>query len=97
MAEVTLELAATSRAPLVAGASIQRQGASTGVWRLASGKPVFTAVRLGASSLDGQIQVLDGLKAGDEVVVFSQKTLTSDSRVQVVDSLVKSVVTGTAP
>jgi HlyD family secretion protein len=96
MAEVTLELPATARTPLVPSASIQRQGAVTGVWRLVSGKPVFTAVRLGASSLDGQIQVLDGLKAGDEVVVYSQKTLTGSSRVQVVDSLVKAAA-GAAP
>jgi HlyD family secretion protein len=96
MAEVTLELPSTSKAPLVSSASIQRQGATTGVWRLASGKPVFTPVRLGGSSLDGHVQALDGLKAGDEVVVYSQKALSGDSRVQVVDSLVKTVAAGTA-
>lgn len=90
MAEVTLELAATRKAALVPGASIVRQGATTGVWRLESGKPVFIPVRLGARSPEGQVQVLDGLKAGDEVVVYSQKMLSSDSRVQVVDTLVKA-------
>lgn len=97
MAEVTVELPATRRAALVPGASVQRQGATTGVWRLKSGKPVFTPVRLGASSLDGQVQVLDGLKAGDEVVVYSQKTLSGESRVQVVDSLVKAAASGAVP
>lgn len=90
MAEVTLQLPVTANAVLVPGASIQRQGASSGVWRLQSGKPVFTALRLGASSLDGQVQVLDGLKAGDEVLVYSQKTLTAGTRVEVVDSLAKA-------
>ena len=96
MAEVTLQLPATSKAVLVPGASIQRQGGATGVWRIASGKPVFTPLRLGASSLEGQVQVLEGLKAGDEVVVYSQKALTSESRLQVVDALVKPVA-GAAP
>jgi HlyD family secretion protein len=97
MAEVTLQLPATGKTPLVPGASIQRQGSSTGVWRIESGKPVFAPVRLGASSLDGQVQVLDGLKAGDEVVVYSQKPLSSDSRVQVVDALVKPGAAGAVP
>ena len=97
MAEVTLQLPATSKAVLVPGASIQRQGGATGVWRIASGKPVFTPLRLGASSLEGQVQVLEGLKAGDEVVVYSQKALSSESRLQVVDALVKPAGAGVAP
>lgn len=97
MAEVTLQLPATSKAVLVAGASIQRQGGATGVWRIASGKPVFAPLRLGASSLEGQVQVLEGLKVGDEVVVYSQKALSSESRLQVVDSLVKPAGAGVAP
>ena len=97
MAEVTLQLPATSKAVLVPSASIQRQGGATGVWRVEAGKPVFTPLRLGASSLGGQVQVLEGLKAGDEVVVYSQKALSSESRVQVVDSLVKPAGAGLAP
>ncbi len=97
MAEVTLDLPAISQSALAPGASIQRQGGATGVWRIEAGKPVFTPVRLGASSLEGQVQVLEGLKAGDEVVVYSQKALGSDSRVQVVDALVKPAAAGAAP
>ena len=97
MAEVTLQLPATSKAVLVPSASIQRQGGATGVWRIESGKPVFTTLRLGASSLEGQVQVLEGLKVGDEVVVYSQKALGSESRLQVVDALVKPPGAGVAP
>ena len=98
MAEVTLQLPPTARAPLVPNASILRQGSATGVWRMESGRPVFVKLRLGAASLDGQVQVLDGLKAGDEVVVYSQKALAAVSRVQVVESLVNhSPAAGAAP
>jgi HlyD family secretion protein len=90
LAEVTLQLPETPTSLLVPNASIQHRQGETGVWRLESGKPVFATVRLGAHSLDGQVQVLDGLKAGEEVVVYSQKALTDDSKVQVVEALVKN-------
>jgi len=44
-------------------------------------------VRLGQGSLDGQVQVLEGLKAGDEVVVYSEKELSASTRIKVVESL----------
>jgi HlyD family secretion protein len=47
-------------------------------------------VQLGTHSLDGQVQVLAGVNAGDEVVVYSQKALSAGVRVQVVDALVKA-------
>ena len=88
MAEVTLQLAPTKRSPVLPNAAIARQGAVGGVWRVESGHARFVPVRLGAASLDGQVQVLEGLKTGDEVVVYSEKALAPGSRVQVVDALV---------
>ena len=96
LAEVELQLPETASALLLPNASIQRQQGHTGVWRLTDGKPAFTPVRLGTSSLDGRVQVLDGLKAGDSVVVYSQKALTEGARVQVVDALVKGAADGKA-
>jgi HlyD family secretion protein len=43
------------------------------------------------------VQVLTGLQAGDQVVVYSQKALSADSRVKVVDALVKTAAQGSAP
>jgi HlyD family secretion protein len=97
LAEVTLPLPPSAPALLIPNASVQRAQGQTGVWRLQEGKPVFTAVTLGASSLDGQVQVLNGLQAGDHVVVYSQKALSADSRVKVVDALVKTTPPGSAP
>jgi len=94
LAEVELQLPETASTVLLPNASIQRLQGQTGVWRLSEGKPAFTPVRLGASSLDGRVQVLDGLKAGDSVVVYSQKALAEGARVQVVDALVKTAAGG---
>jgi len=87
VAEVTLALAPIENALLISNASIQRQGDAMGVWRLINSKPVFSKIRVGASSLDGDIVVLDGLQLSDQVVVHSQKALTENSRVRVVEAL----------
>ena len=90
MAEVTLHLPTTAPALLLPNAAIQRQSGQTGVWRLQNSKPVFAPVQLGVQSLDGQVQVLKGLTKDDQVVVYSQKALTSGARITVVDALIKS-------
>jgi len=87
VAEVTLTLSPVENALLIPNASIQRQGGNMGVWRLINGKPVFTKVRVGASSLDGDMVVLEGLQLNDQVVVHSQKALNENSRVSVVEAL----------
>jgi HlyD family secretion protein len=98
MAEATVHLPPTTKSLIIPAASIQRRGSSTGVWRMESGKPAFASVKVGASSLDGQVQIVDGLKADDEIVVYSQKPLTTGARLQVVDSIVKSAgSSGAAP
>lgn len=88
MAEATIQLPSMPQSLIVPAASIQRQGGSTGVWRMEAGKPVFASVKPGVTSLDGQTQIIDGLKAGDEIVVYSQKPLSAGARLQVVDAVV---------
>ncbi len=87
LAEVTLTRPATASAVLLPNPAIQRQADQVGVWRIEGGQPKFTPVRVGQTSLEGQVQVLEGLKAGDEVVVYSEKALTAGSRIKVVDQL----------
>jgi HlyD family secretion protein len=87
VAEITLELTPVENALFIPNASIQRQGDTMGVWRLINGNLVFTKIRVGASSLDGDMVVLEGLQLNDQVVVHSQKALTENSRVRVVEAL----------
>lgn len=87
LAEVTVQLPATPRGLVLPNAAIKRQGDKTGVWRLEGGKLQFAPVRLGASSLDGQVQVLEGLQIGDAVVAYSEKDLTAATRIKVVETL----------
>ncbi|MEO5692419.1 MAG: efflux RND transporter periplasmic adaptor subunit [Usitatibacter sp.] len=88
LAEVTVALAPTAPALVVSNASLKRQGDTAGVW-LAEGNGLrFVPVRLGQSGLDGRVQVLEGLQPGDPVVVHSEKELTAESRIKVVDAVV---------
>jgi HlyD family secretion protein len=87
LAEVTLTLASTPAALLLPNASLQRQGDQAGVWRVEGGGLRFAPVRIGLHSLDGRVQILDGLKAGDVVVVYSEKGLAAGSRIKIVDRL----------
>ena len=87
LAEVTLQLAQTSPAIVLPNASLQRQGDRLGVWRLVDGSPSFVPVRIGQASLDGQVQVLEGLRSGDAVVVHSERALNAAMRVKVVPAL----------
>ena len=89
MAEVTLQLPATAPALLLPNAAIQRQQGQTGVWRLTDDQLEFAPVKLGVQSLDGQVQVLQGLAKDDRVVIYSEKMLQATSRIKVVDALVK--------
>lgn len=87
MAEVTLSLPASQPGLLLPNASIRRQGGTPGVWRSAADGPQFVPLRLGSASLDGQVRVTGGLHAGDRVIVHSEKDITADSRIRIVDSL----------
>jgi len=89
MAEVTLQLPATAPTLLLPNAAIQHQQGQSGVWRLKNGQPEFAPVQLGTQSLDGQVQVLKGLDKNDQVVIYSQKALSSGARISVLESLVK--------
>ena len=87
LAEVTVDLPALPPAPLVPNAAIQRQGDKTGVWQIIDADLQFTPVKLGASDLNGHVQVREGLKNGAQVVTYSEKALTARSRIHVVDRI----------
>ena len=87
LAEATVTLAAAPARLLVPNAAIQRERGQTGVWQLADGRVRWQPVRTGASGLDGQVELIEGLAAGDRVVVHSERPLRADARVAVVQAL----------
>lgn len=90
LAEVTLSLPAAPSAVVLPNAAIKRLQAQIGVWTVSDGALRFMPVRTGQTSLDGQVQVLEGIRAGEHVVVYSEKELGASSRIKVVESLAGS-------
>jgi HlyD family secretion protein len=69
---------------------LRQRGGKTGVWVQAADKLSFVAVRTGTSGADGSVQILDGLKEGEAVIVHSERDLVEDSRIKVVSALAGS-------
>lgn len=87
LAEVTVTLGTLPKSLVVSNAAVQRVKGVLGVWVLESGALRFAPVKLGVSDLEGQVQVLTGLQAGERVVTHSHRALTARSRVDVVPRL----------
>lgn len=87
LAEVTVALPALPAAPVIPNAAIQRLNGGLGVWQVKNGNLRFTPVILGAADLDGNVQVREGLQAGDQVVVYSAKSLSARNRINIVDRI----------
>jgi len=87
LAEVTVGLPALAAGPVIPNAAIQRIDGQLGVWRVIKDDLHFTPVTLGVADLNGQVQVREGLKVGDQVVVYSAKALNPRSRIHRADQL----------
>lgn len=87
LAEVTVELPPVASAPTIPNAAVRREGDKLGVWQVVDGDLRFVVLKLGVADLDGFVQVREGLVEGDQVVLYSEKALTTRSRVHVVERI----------
>lgn len=87
LAEVTVTLPPLPERPVIPNAAIQRNSGRLGVWQVTDGDLHFIPVSLGAADLEGNVQVSKGLKAGDQVVVYSANSLQARSRIHIVDHI----------
>lgn len=87
LAEVTVALPALPAAPVIPNAAVQQRNGGLGVWQVHNGDLRFTPVILGAADLDGNVQVREGLQAGDQVIVYSAKSLSARNRITIVDRI----------
>lgn len=87
LAEVTVALPVQKSMPVVPNASVQRVDRVFGVWIVESERLRFAPVKTGVTDLDGRVQIVEGLKGGERVVVYSHKVLKSGSRIKIVERL----------
>ena len=86
LAEVTVSLPALPARPTIPNASLQHVDGKLGVWRIHADKLAFVPVKVLGRDLEGQVQV-EGVKAGERVVVYSQRSLRAGSRLSTVDRI----------
>lgn len=90
LAEVTIELAGLPETVVIPNAAIRRDAGQTIVWRVRGGSLERVPVKLGIGDLSGNVQVLEGLDEGDEVVVYSASDLNADTPFRLVTELVEA-------
>jgi HlyD family secretion protein len=82
LAEVTIRLPTVPETLTVLTAAIKQVDGRPGVWQSNDGGAKFRPIRIGVQTLDGRTQVLEGLAAGDEVIVHSTAQLAEGLRVR---------------
>ncbi len=90
LAEVTVQLPPLEKTPVIQNAAIVRHNKELGVWLLDDQQLLFQPISIGSSDLTGKVQVLSGLSAGQQVVLYSSKPLNANSRVKAVKQLVET-------
>ncbi len=86
-AEVTVDLPALPVGPVIPNAAVHRVAGRTGVWIVQGDGLSFLPIKPGRTDLDGHVQVLDGLKVGDTLVLHSEKALEASARIHVVERI----------
>jgi HlyD family secretion protein len=87
LAEVTVRLPTVKDALVIPTAAVKRVGGQNGVWRVEDGQAKFRPVALGTQTLDGRSQLLDGLREGDAVIVYSPADLKEGTKVKAAKTL----------
>lgn len=87
LAEVIVDRAELSAAPTISNAAIRRNDHQIGVWKITNGELAFAPVKLGMSDLNGNVQITEGLSTGDQIVIYSEKALSTKSRINVVEQI----------
>jgi len=89
LAEVTIKLPQLEQALSIPTAALKRLDNQDGVWVVQGGQLQFKPVTPGLSTLEGRTQIIAGLSAGDELVVYSQQALHVGMKVKAVTEIVK--------
>ena len=90
LAEVTIKLPQLEQALSIPTAALKQLEKQQGVWVMQDGRVQFKPVKTSISTLQGRTQIVSGLAAGDEVIVYSQQELHAGMKVKAVAEIVKA-------
>jgi len=84
LANVTIRLPVLEDTQWLPAAALHRHKGVFGVWTLADGRAHFTEVHTGTHTLDGKVQILDGLEPGTAVITYTPRPLTEGDKLKAV-------------
>lgn len=87
LAEVTVALPEVAARPVIPNAGIRRVDGQLGVWVIENDALRFAPVRLGAADLDGRVQILEGLREGERIALYTPRALAAHQRIRIVERL----------
>lgn len=87
LAEITVSLPELPAMAIIPNAAIRVKDGQRGVWLVEDGGLRFSRIALGRGDLDGQVQVREGLEVGDKIVLYSEKALSKQSRMHIVEQI----------
>ena len=87
LAEVTIALSPVTNATYIPLGAVKKINKQAGVWIIKEGRAYFKPVELGVSTLEGNVQIIQGLKENDKVIIVSPIELKEGMKVRVEDKL----------
>ncbi len=85
-ARATFRLDSRDDAVLIPAGAVQRSAGSQAVFLINAGRPVRQVVRVGAE-IDGRVEVLAGVRAGDSVIVAGASEVREGGAIRIVEPL----------
>lgn len=92
----TFHLQSRNDALLVPVRAVQGAAGSQSVYVVREGKPARQVIRAGAE-VDGKVEIIDGLKVGDTVIVAGATEVREGGTIRIVEPLAPEEATGRAP
>ncbi|VBB08524.1 rnd efflux pump membrane fusion protein barrel-sandwich domain [Lucifera butyrica] len=87
LADVTISLPDAVNALYVPANAVKSENGRDGVWVIRDGRAYYRTVKTGVKTMDGNVQILNGLEQGDTVIVYSRSKITDGTRVRMVSEL----------
>jgi multidrug efflux pump subunit AcrA (membrane-fusion protein) len=68
-------------------AAIHHVDGEAGVWQVVDDELHYTPISMGIADLEGYVQIKQGLKPGDQIVVYSENPIHAQGNFKVVEHI----------
>jgi HlyD family secretion protein len=87
LADVTINLPETEDCLYIPAAAVKTVNGKSGVWIVQNSKAYYKFVTTGVKTMEGKIQIINGLEPDDTVIVYSKPQIAEGVRVRLVSAL----------